>query len=164
MGKCLAHDAEILLEDGSVTTIEEIYRARSARLLTLDERWKFAITEPSAFVDDGEKPVFRVTTRLGRTVETTLTHPFLTIDGWKPLSEVAVGDHVAVPRRLEVFGNAEMRDCEVKLLAYLIGDGNLTGINPRLTNADARLRDEFAASVAEFGGVIATEDARETRT
>jgi len=150
MGKCLAHDAEILLEDGSVTTIEEIYRARSARLLTLDERWKFAITEPSAFVDDGEKPVFRVTTRLGRTVETTLTHPFLTVDGWKPLSEVAVGDHVAVPRRLEVFGKDEMRDCEVKLLAYLIGDGNLTGANPRFTNADARLRGEFSAAVAEF--------------
>ncbi|HEX8209507.1 MAG TPA: replicative DNA helicase [Longimicrobium sp.] len=164
MGKCLAHDAEILLEDGSVTTIEEIYRARSARLLTLDERWKFAITEPSAFVDDGEKPVFRVTTRLGRTVETTLTHPFLTIDGWKPLSEVAVGDHVAVPRRLEVFGGDEMRDCEVELLAYLIGDGNLTGANPRFTNADARLREEFTTAVAEFGGVVATEDARETRT
>jgi replicative DNA helicase len=150
MGKCLAHDAEILLEDGSVTTIEEIYRARSARLLTLDERWKFAITEPSAFVDDGEKPVFRVTTRLGRTVETTLTHPFLTIGGWKPLAEVAIGDHVAVPRRLEVFGTDEMRDCEVKLLSYLIGDGNLTGTNPRFTNADARLRDEFSAAVAEF--------------
>jgi replicative DNA helicase len=164
MGKCLAHDAEILLEDGSVTTIEEIYRARSARLLTLDERWKFAITEPSAFVDDGEKPVFRVTTRLGRTVETTLTHPFLTIDGWKPLAEVAIGDHVAVPRRLEVFGKDEMRDCEVKLLAYLIGDGNLTGANPRFTNADARLRDEFTAAVTEFGGVVVTEDARETRT
>jgi replicative DNA helicase len=150
MGKCLAHDAEILLDDGSVATIEEIYRTRSARLLTLDERWKFAITEPSAFVDDGEKPVFRVTTRLGRTVETTLTHPFLTIDGWKPLSEVAVGDHVAVPRRLEVFGTAEMRECEVKLLAYLIGDGNLTGTTPRFTNADERLRDEFSAAVAGF--------------
>ncbi|HEX8455338.1 MAG TPA: replicative DNA helicase [Longimicrobium sp.] len=164
MGKCLAHDAEILLENGSVTTIEEIYRARSARLLTLDERWKFAITEPSAFVDDGEKPVFRVTTRLGRTVETTLTHPFLTIDGWKPLSEVGIGDHVAVPRRLEVFGGEEMRECEVKLLAYLIGDGNLTGTNPRFTNADTRLRDEFSAAVAEFSGVIATEDGRATRT
>ncbi|MBD0319140.1 MAG: replicative DNA helicase, partial [Gemmatimonadetes bacterium] len=164
MGKCLVHDAEILQEDGSVATIEEIYRARSARLLTLDERWKFAITEPSAFVDDGEKPVFRVTTRLGRTVTTTLTHPFLTIDGWKPLSEVAVGAHVAVPRRLEVFGTDEMRECEVKLLAYLIGDGNLTNANPRFTNSNPRLRHDFENAVSEFGGVVCTEDARETRT
>ena len=34
----------------------------------------------------------------GRTIETTLTHPFLTMDGWKPLGEVSAGDHVAVPR------------------------------------------------------------------
>jgi replicative DNA helicase len=163
MGKCLVHDAEILLEDGSVTTIEEIYHARSARLLTLDERWKFAVTEPSAFVDDGEKPVFRVTTRLGRTVETTLTHPFLTIGGWKPLSEVAVGDHVAVPRRVEVFGKDEMRDCEVKLLAYLIGDGSLTGTMPRFTNSDPRLRDDFTLATAEFGGLALSENLPETR-
>ena len=164
MGKCLAHDAEILLEDGSVTTIEEIYRARSARLLTLDERWKFAITEPSAFVDDGEKPVFRVTTRLGRTVETTLTHPFLTIAGWKPLSEVAVGDHVAVPRRVEVFGKEKMRDCEIKLLAYLIGDGSLTGPTPRFTNSDPRLRDEFAQAAAELAGLTLSENLYENRS
>jgi replicative DNA helicase len=164
MGKCLSHDAEILLVDGSVATIEEIYHRRDARLLTLDERWKFAITEPSAFVDDGEKPVFRVTTRLGRTVETTLTHPFLTIGGWKPLAEVSVGDHVAVPRTLAVFGDREMRECEVKLLAYLIGDGNLTSANPRFTNSDARLRAEFSAAVEAFGGVTTTNDVRDTRT
>jgi len=64
MGKCLAHDAEIVLDDGSIATIADLYRRRSARLLTLNERWKLETTEPSAYVDDGEKPVFRVTTRL----------------------------------------------------------------------------------------------------
>ena len=165
MGKCLAHDAEIMLEDGSVATIEELYRRRDARLLTLGAGWKFEVTSPSAFVDDGEKPVFRVTTRLGRQIETTLTHPFLTFGGWKPLAEVSVGDHVAVPRRLDVFGTAGMRDCEVKLLAYLIGDGGLTGTTPRFTNADPRVRDDFADAVAAFGGVTTTlEDSRGTRT
>jgi replicative DNA helicase len=165
MGKCLSHDAEIVLEDGSVSTIEQVYRRRAARLLTLGADWKLGITEPSAFVDDGVKPVFRVTTRLGRRVETTLTHPFLTVDGWKPLSQVPVGSHVAVPRVIPVFGSAAMRDCEVKLLGYLLGDGGLTGTNPRFTNSDPRLREEFAEAVAEFGGVTVTEeDSRGTRT
>lgn len=165
MGKCLSHDSEIVLEDGSVATIEEIHRRRDARLLTLGTDWKLAITSPSAFVDDGEKPVFRVTTRLGRRIETTLTHPFLTVEGWKPLGEIAVGGHVAVPRRIPVEGRAAMRECEVKLLAYLIGDGGMTGINPRFTNADARVRDDFASAVAAFGGVTTTaEDSRGTRT
>jgi replicative DNA helicase len=165
MGKCLAHDSEIVLEDGSIATIAELYRRPSARLLTLNERWKLETTEPSAYVDDGEKPVFRVTTRLGRQIETTLTHPFLTIDGWKRLEEIQPGQHVAVPHRVEVFGNAEMRDCEVKLLGYLIGDGGLTNATPRFTNGDLRLRDDFAAAVGEFGGVTVTmEDSRGTRT
>jgi replicative DNA helicase len=165
MGKCLSHDSEIVLEDGSVVTIEEIYRRREARLLTLGADWKLGMTEPSAFVDDGEKPVFRVTTRLGRQIETTLTHPFLTVDGWKPLGEVSTGDHVAVPRRIPVFGTGEMRDCEIKLLAYLIGDGGLTGTSPRFTSADPRVRDEFSEAVEEFGGVaVKLEDSRGTRT
>jgi replicative DNA helicase len=150
MGKCLAADSEIVLEDGSVATIEELYRRRSARLLTLDERWKFGVTEPSAYVDDGEKPVFRVTTRLGRTIETTLTHPFLTIDGWMPLGDVRVGDHVAVPRVVDVFGTGEMRDCEVTLLAYLIGDGKLNGAAPRLRTTDREVRDDYAAAIRSF--------------
>ena len=165
MGKCLAADSEIVLEDGSVATIEELYHRRHARLLTLGNDWKLGITEPSAFVDDGEKPVFRVTTRLGRRIETTLTHPFLTVDGWKPLGGVAVGAHVAVPRTIPVHGSAEWPECRVKLLAYLLGDGGMTGTNPRFTNADPRLRADFADAVARFGGVDCTlQDSRGTRT
>jgi replicative DNA helicase len=116
VGKCLVAGSEIVLEDGSVATIEEIYRRQNARLLTLSEEYRFAWTAPSAFVDDGCKPVYRVTTRLGRTVEATAAHPFLTIDGWKPLEQLAVGEHIAVPRVLPVFGATLMRECEIKLL------------------------------------------------
>src|SRR5438270_34481 len=35
VGKCLSADSEILLEDGRLATIEEIYRRRQGRLLTL---------------------------------------------------------------------------------------------------------------------------------
>ncbi|HET7463171.1 MAG TPA: replicative DNA helicase [Longimicrobium sp.] len=165
MGKCLAHDSEIVLEDGSVATIQELYHRRSARLLTLGDDWKLGITEPSAYVDDGMKPVFRVTTRLGRQIETTLTHPFLTIDGWKRLEEIGVGQHVAVPRRIGVFGDRAMRDCEVTLLAYLIGDGGLTNTTPRFTNGSERIRYDFTAAVQDFGGLAVTVgDSRGTRT
>lgn len=108
MGKCVAYDTEIVLADGSVATIEEICRRRRARVLTLEDDWRLHAADVSHFVDDGIKPVFRVTTQLGRQVETTLTHPFLTIDGWKPLDEIQVGDRVAVPRELEVFGDDDL--------------------------------------------------------
>ncbi|MEN8445540.1 MAG: DnaB-like helicase N-terminal domain-containing protein, partial [Cyanobacteria bacterium J06555_13] len=103
MGKCLSADAEILLADGSVATIGTIYKAKAANLLTLNDRFQFEKAQPSAFVDDGLKPVFQVTTRLGRQIKTTLTHPYLTMKGWQPLSELGVGDCIAIPRKLSVF-------------------------------------------------------------
>ncbi|OBQ12085.1 MAG: replicative DNA helicase [Anabaena sp. LE011-02] len=117
MGKCLSYDSEIVLADGQIATIEELYQQRQGSLLTLNDDWKLTFTQPSAFVDDGIKPVFRVTTRLGRVIETTITHPFLTIKGWQRLENLQVGNKIAIPRKIDVFGTETIRECEVKLLA-----------------------------------------------
>jgi replicative DNA helicase len=159
MGKCLDSQAEILLADGSIATIEQIYQQQQAQLLTLNENWKFEQTQPSAFVDDGVKPVFRVTTRLGRFVESTLPHPYLTIQGWQKLSTLKPGDKIAVPRQLEVFGTETMRECAVKLLAYFIGDGCLTHTNPSFTNTNEKIQTDFTNAVTQFGNLkVRVED------
>ena len=129
MGKCLSFDSKIVLSDGSVVTIEDIYNRQKAQILTLENNWKFKITEPSDFIDDGIKPVFRVTTKLGRFVESTITHPFLTIQGWRPLGEIKPGDKIAVPRQFNSFGSEKLPEYQVKILGYLLGDGGLTNIN-----------------------------------
>lgn len=153
MGKCLAHDSELVMDDGSIASIEEVYRRRSGRVGTLRPDFKLDRAEPGGFLDDGLKPVFEVSTRLGRRVETTLPHPFLTLGGWKPLAALQAGDYVAVPRSLPVFGDRPLRECEVKLLAYLIGDGGLTGSVPRFTNINSEIQQDFASAVTEFGGL-----------
>src|SRR5437867_9685382 len=163
MGKCLAADAEIVLSDGSVRTIEEIVRSRAGRLLTLTGRWRFALATPAAFVDDGLKPVFEVRTRLGRKVRTTVTHPFLTIEGWRPLAEVRPGDPAAVPRRIDVFAERSIGVERAKLLGYLLGDATPPGPCPRFTNSDPRLRAEFREAVGRFGGLTAREDVADGR-
>ncbi len=104
MGKCLAYDSEIVLADGSIKTIQELYHQQQAEILTLNNNWQFSLTKPSAYIDDGIKPVFKVTTRLGRSIETTITHPYLTADGWKKLAEIKVGDKIAVPQVVPIFG------------------------------------------------------------
>ncbi len=164
MGKCLAFDSEILVADGSLKTIEQLFKSRSAELLTLKDDFKFAKTNPSHYVDDGIKPVYRVTTRLGRTVESTLSHPFLTIDGWHALHRLRVGDKIAVPRVLEVFGNEAARECEVKLLAYLIGDGCLTKSSPEFTVGKPALREDFERAIAAFGGIECVQSNNPNRT
>ncbi|WP_267384284.1 replicative DNA helicase [Cyanobacterium sp. uoEpiScrs1] len=153
MGKCLAANSEIVLADGSLATIEEIYHRRQGQLLTLHQDWKFRITNPSDFIDDGIKPVFKVTTKLGRYIETTLTHPYLTIKGWQQLSQLKPGDKIAIPRKIDIFGTRILPKHQVKTLAYLIGGGCLTQNYPLFTNNNPWLQKDFIQSVTNFKGV-----------
>jgi replicative DNA helicase len=165
MGKCLAADAEILLADGRIATIAELYHQRQAALLTLQPNWTFTVTAASDFIDDGIKPVWRVTTRLGRTVTATAPHPFLTPQGWQPLRDLLVGTKIAVPRQLPVFGQERLKDCQVKLLGYLLGDGCLTKTSPSFTNGNPRLQSDFQTCIQEFGNLlIRHEDSQGCRT
>ena len=164
MGKCLAFDSEILLSDGSVSTIEKIYQKKKAKILTLKNDFKFSLAEASDFIDDGVKPVYRVTTRLGRQIETTLSHPFLTISGWRKLEELKVCEKIAVPRALSVFGNKQWRECEVKILGYLLGDGCLTKTSPEFTVGKLHLKEDFVKAVEQFGGVETVQSNSADRT
>jgi replicative DNA helicase len=59
----------------------------------------------SHWIDSGVKPCWRVITRLGRSIEVTGHHPFLTVHGWTPLHDLTVGDRIGIPRRVPIFGN-----------------------------------------------------------
>ena len=150
MGKCLAANSELVCQDGSIKTIEEIYHRRQDSLLTLQSKWKFDWTKPSAFVNDGIKPIYEVTTRLGRTIQTTITHPFLTIEGWRSLGILRVGNKIAVPRQIEVSGNEIIPEAKAKLLGYLIGDGCLTKACTEFTNSNSRLQNDFERCLTQF--------------
>jgi replicative DNA helicase len=118
MGKCCSKNTRIVdPETGSLRTIEAICKSgsegKSVDILTLLPDLHLAQTQPSHFIDDGIKPIFKVTTRLGREVETTLSHPYLTIHGWKPLTHLKVGTRIAVPRILPIFGHKEICETEI---------------------------------------------------
>ncbi|MDR5684386.1 MAG: replicative DNA helicase [Armatimonadota bacterium] len=148
MGKCLKYDARIVdVRTGAVRLVEEVVRAQDASLLTLDPATaRLREASASAFVDDGRRPVFRVRTALGRQVETTATHPFLTPDGWRPLVHLRPGHRVAVPARIPVFGTLDLPSHEVKLIAYL-GAGRLP--------ADPEVSRDFLDAVSAAAAVRA---------
>jgi replicative DNA helicase len=153
MGKCVTADTRIVCSDGIERTIEEIYCAGGGELLTLGDDLRLRLTRPSAGLNDGRKPAFRVVTKSGREVVTTITHPFRAFAGWRPLAELAVGDHIAVPRVIPIFGTRRIRDCEAKLLGYLLGDGGLTTSPVSFVNDDLRVRDDYSAALRDYGGV-----------
>ncbi len=154
MGKCIVSGSRLVdPETGERLSIDDMVRRKQGKVHTLDHDFKLRTKAPSTFVDDGLKPTFRVTTNLGREIETTITHPFLTEDGWKPLAEVKPGTRIGVPRQLPVFGKRAMPLHEVKLLAYLIADGGLTTDSPIFTNTNPVLLQEFSACIKAFGGL-----------
>ncbi|MDH3606086.1 MAG: replicative DNA helicase [Acidimicrobiia bacterium] len=149
MGKCLAGDTLIVdPKTGVRHTIAQLVadpdRQASNHLLTLNvDDYRLAQASAVDFISNGVKETFEVQTRLGRAVTATANHPFLTIDGWKPLDELEVGDAIATPRVVDAFGVDELPDAEVALLGYLIGDGSLTESTPKFSTADSRILEEF---------------------
>lgn len=153
-GKCLVYDSKIVHPDtGEIRTIEEYYFEKIRPILTLDKKLRLAKERISNFVNDGKKEAYRVTTATGRSIEVTITHPFLTISGWKKLSQLKIGDGIATPRAIPVFGSNSLEDYKVKLMAYFISDGGLTKSCPSFTNTNPKIISDFIESTRQFGQV-----------
>jgi replicative DNA helicase len=149
MGKCGAHWT--LIDDpqtGERLTLEECVQRRVSVVTNLSRTGQLQTTPVSDWIDSGVKPVWKITTRLGRHVEVTGHHPFLAVKGWTPLHDLKVGDKIAVPRSVPVFGNDTSWSIDrVRLLAYFIAEGCLTGGSPNFTNTDPVLVDDFSCAI-----------------
>jgi replicative DNA helicase len=67
----------------------------------------------------GVKPVYRLTTQLGRAIRATGNHKFRTFEGWRRLDELHPGDYLAIPRLLpSPEAEQTMSDAELALLGH----------------------------------------------
>ncbi len=167
-GKCVKHDTNIVdSSTGKVLTVEDAYKHKKINLLTLNKDYKLSSTKPIDYVDDGIKPCYKVTTTLGREIEVTLSHPFLTINGWKRLSELEIGSRIGVPRILPINGKGKMPEHQIKLVAHLISEGSTADPNHSIgfTNSDSVLVNDFKEAAKKFENTrIAKYDSNGTRT
>jgi replicative DNA helicase len=155
---CLTGDTPIYLSDeGVYRPIRELVGQSGFRALALNtETWKLEPHSVTNAFSTGRKPVYRLTTRLGRTIRATANHKFLTIGGWRRLDELGQGMRLALPRRLPGPEQATMTDDELALLGHLIGDGcTLPRHVIRYTTRERELADEVAQlATAVFGDVV----------
>jgi replicative DNA helicase len=140
MGKCVAWDTEVVdPATGAVVTAAELHRRGTAgewvQVPSLDDHGHLLVATPSAFVDDGVRPLLEVRTRLGRRIRTTTSHPFLTEHGWRRLVDLREGVRIGTPCRLPWFGSQRLPGAELVLLAFVLGDGGLR-------RSEAQRRDE----------------------
>ncbi len=122
---CLTGDSLVYLpREGARRPIRDLVGQHGFEVLAMDrDGWKLRPAIVSKAFSTGEKQVFRLTTRLGRTIRATANHKFLTIAGWRPLEELVAGDPISVPGVLPDTALASMTEDELALLGHLIGDG-----------------------------------------
>jgi len=122
---CLTGDSLVYLpREGLRRPIKDLIGKRDFEVLAIDrDGWKLRPALVKRAFSTGHKPVFRITTRLGRTIRATGNHKFLTIGGWKRLDELGEGEPIAVPGNLRGPQASSMSEDELALLGHLIGDG-----------------------------------------
>jgi replicative DNA helicase len=165
MGKCLRRGTLVYdAGTGARRRIEDVVAAHDAG----EEIWVAAVASDlkirpariSTALRSGRQTVYRLTTRLGRTVDATANHPFLTLDGWRRLDQLSAGSRVGVPRWLPRRSpTRDLPDHEVVLLAALIADGSIIDGTPtyhfgeesRLVEAVRTATDEIGASFNQPG-------------
>jgi len=152
---CLAGDTRVTLADsGARVPIAELAGRQGFAVWALDPATlKLRSALASRAFGTGRKSVFRLTTRLGRTLRATANHRFLTGEGWQRLDELAAGRHIALPRHLPAAGRQALSDAELALLGHLIGDGcTLPRHAIQYTTKEQELADIVAAlATAVFG-------------
>ena len=122
MGKCVAWFTPMVdLETGDVVTADELMRRATERgslaVQAIGDDGRLTVADVNVCLDDGVKDVYTLRTRSGREVTVTAAHPFLTPHGWRRLDEITVGDDVAVPSTVGVFGTDDLPASELDLLA-----------------------------------------------
>jgi replicative DNA helicase len=119
----------------------------------LDERLKYSAHVMTNVFSSGRREVFRLRLSSGREIDATANHPFLTVDGWRPLGELAVGTRLAVPRHIPApAAVVRWEDAQVILLAHLLGDGSFVRRQPvRYASRDEHNLAAVAVAARSFG-------------
>lgn len=150
---CLTGDTLIPLADsGQRVPMRSLIGRSGFRVWALNEQtMRLEPAEVCNAFSTGRKPVFCLTTRLGRTIRATANHPFRAFDGWKRLDELTPGQHIALPRRLSAGKESSLSEAAAGLLGHLIGDGCTL---PRHTIQYTTREEDLAERVASLAKVV----------
>jgi replicative DNA helicase len=159
--ECVTGDTLVTLADGRRVPIERLV-GTEPDVLALSPGGRIVEARADKVWRVGERPVFRVRLASGREFRATGRHRMLGANGWVRIEDLAVGDRLAVARRIpEPANTIAWPDARVALLGQLIGDGSyLQGKPLRYTTASEEnselvataARDEFGATVRRYAG------------
>lgn len=160
-GKCLSGDSKIVLSDGRVETVENIILNQDKNVVSLNEKnLKLTTGKICKYWKNGKKPIYKIITRTGREIEITSNHPlYKFLEGWKSIDDgLKVGNYIAVPRNIPIFGDKELPENHIKLIAYLLAEGGLTGTSITFTKKEQNMKQDFINIIKELGDSYRVDD------
>jgi uncharacterized protein len=161
-GKCLHGDSLITLNDGTQAKIKDL-EWDDKDVFTLDSNFKIKTGQKSNFFKRPVNKLLELKLRSGKVIKLTPEHPLLTVKGWVNAEKLSLGARIATPRKLDAFGEDLMKECEVKLLAYLIAEGHLGNGFVLFSNQDQKICTDFNVSIKEFSDdLIIKEHSQDT--
>jgi intein/homing endonuclease len=163
VGKCLVQGQDILLASGHYLPIQW-FVDQDINVITFDNAGIQKSSSAHVF-DNGLRDCVEVTSRTGRVLRCTKNHPLLTTRGWKEVQNLKPGDKIAVPLHITaITPTVTLNENELKILAYLIGDGCITSSTPRFTQRDNAQCTEFKQLAEYLGDKITAVNKRSAAT
>src|SRR2546421_214248 len=164
--ECVVGETRVIDADtGRWVTIEDVVngRVRLGSTLACDADMKIRKRRVLKATSSGRRMVYRVRTALGREIMATAEHPLLTMDGWRPLVALRVGDHIAAARAIPELGKKRWPRHELIVLADLIAEGNLCHPSTfYFYTTDPWYCEEFVRAVERFDNTEATVTRRQS--
>jgi len=156
---CLVEDTELIDPlSGKISTIKEIVQEKLPwHSLTYNEkRGKFITSEIIDWLAQGEKECLEIKTKDGHILKLTDDHLVLTLNGWKQVKDLTNQDCLAIPRKIPepaiTLTREKLTDEEIKIIAYILGDGNFTTSNYNLsfTNINSEILSDLNDSLGKL--------------
>jgi replicative DNA helicase len=159
---CLPASTRLLRADnGQEVTLGELVLTQEQPLVwSLDDAaFKLVPRRLVKAFPSGVKPVFRLRLSSGYEIEATGNHRFRTVDGWRCLSQLHIGDHLAVPRTVPRPTSADLApwaNDELVLLAHLLGSGRLGPSHVTYVTGDPASKEAVGRTARRAFGVHIT--------
>ncbi len=151
LGKCVTGDTRLVDADtGAYVPITEMHWGK--RTLAWDG-WRLKPAKVSAFIPQGKREIFELRTGAGLRIRATANHPFRMLKQWVALSDLRIGDRIAVARQIPIFGTTSVADWEATLVGLMISEGqcNTPGHSPTYSTADPAMVALLESTIAASG-------------
>ncbi|QVL51160.1 MAG: DNA polymerase III subunit alpha [Thiocapsa sp.] len=163
--KCVVGDTLVTdPSSGERHCVKDIYRSGIDRVASLLSDHRMGVSPVVQVMENGIRPVLRLTTSLGKTLRATGNHPLLTATGWQRLDELRVGERIAAPARLPIEGREQWPEHELVTLGWVLSEGNTC--HPSgfyFYNKDVEARDDFVSAASRFPDTVPTVRLRPER-